>query len=360
MLTALGEDLSTGTKLCHQQDGERAFLAGLIGSVESGTDADRITIVNLYVALKSKPLVILVGQRATGKIALVEGLARALTGGNPIQYQKMIGHAWWAERSENLAFFTQVQTRFNTWKIFALIEEANLPENRNQAHIACLTRISPAEVIGYFSQVAFQLRHSQIMRLPGVHLSSPIPYPRNLFMIGTMDTVQFDWFDEDLLSQTTIIHWPDVELAFSPGSSLTPTIPGGETGFLSSCIRNERAARLKLQRLSGWQAQAMRPLREVESLMMKHGVQLPGSVMAEVNIYLANAWSREGHDLFASSPAHNEDIALDLAISQAVLPRGWETIRRSATLRKGLREVLSNRCPYSQAFLDRLGINNRR
>jgi hypothetical protein len=277
-----------------------------------------------------------------------------LTGDNPINNQRMLGHVWWAEHCENLAFFSQVQTRFNTIKILALIEEANQPENRDQVYLAWLTRISPAEVIGYFSEVAFQIRHGEIMRLPGAHLSSLIPFPRNLFLVGTMDTVQFNWFDEYLLSQTTVIYWPETSSAFFPCHPLTTMITGNETEFLATCIRSERAGRSKLRCLSELRSIAVHPLTRVENLMRTHGVQLPGSVLEEVIVYFANSWSRDGSGLFDPSPSRNREIALDLATSQILLPHGWETIQRSGFLRSELRETLGDDCPYSQAFLDRL------
>ncbi len=176
-----------------QRDGERQTVACLIKAVaQAGVRADPIAIVNFYVALKSKPLAILTGPAQSGKIALVQSLAQVLTGGDPLRCQMMVGHAWWARASREVALFTEAQTRFNTDKILALIEEAWKPENVNRVFLACLTRISPAELMGFFSEVAFQLRHGQIMRLPTAHLSEPIPYPSNLFLVGTMDKTRLD------------------------------------------------------------------------------------------------------------------------------------------------------------------------
>jgi hypothetical protein len=118
----------------------------------------------------------------------------------------MVGHAWWAGRSGDVGFFTQAQTRFNSAKILALVEEALQPENAQRVYIACLTRISPAEVISFFSEIALQLQHGQLIRLPGVHLTQPIPNPPHLLLIGTMDTTQSDWADANLLSGEAVIY----------------------------------------------------------------------------------------------------------------------------------------------------------
>jgi len=171
---------------------EQEIVARLLSTVtESDVRSDPNAIVNFYVALKSKPMAILIGPMNSGKITVVESLMRVLAGSETIQCQKMDGHAWWAAKSGNVALFTDAQTRFNTTKILSLVEEALQPENANRVFIACLTRISPAELFGFFSEVAFQVQHERLMRLPYAHLSEPMPYPPNLFLIGTMDTVLF-------------------------------------------------------------------------------------------------------------------------------------------------------------------------
>ncbi len=186
----------------------------------AGVRADPRLITHFYLTLQARRLVILAGPPQSGKIALVQSLAQVLTGGDPLQCQMMVGHAWWAGRSGDVGLFTAAQTRFNTEKILAVIEEALRPENAQRVYIVCLTRISPAEVSCFFSEIALQLQHSQLIRLPGVHLTQPIPYPPNLFLIGTMDTPPLNGLNPDLLSNLTVIQWPAVEVE-PAGSKIT-------------------------------------------------------------------------------------------------------------------------------------------
>lgn len=186
----------------------------------AGVQADPRLITHFYLALQARRLVILAGPSQSGKIALVHSLAQVLTGGDPLQCQMMVGHAWWAGRSGDVGFFTAAQTRFNTEKILAVIEEALQPENAQRIYIACLTRISPAELSSFFSEIALQLQQGQLIRLPAVHLTQPVPYPPNLFLIGTMDTPHLDGLIPDLLSHLTVIQWPAVEMG-SDGSKIT-------------------------------------------------------------------------------------------------------------------------------------------
>jgi hypothetical protein len=337
-------------------DGERHVVTHLIETVaRAGVGTDPISIVNFYVALKAKPLAILAGPAQSGKIALVHSLAQVLTGGEPLRCQMMVGHAWWAGASREVALFTEAQTRFNTDKILALIEEAWKPENGNRMFLACLTRISPAELMGFFSEVAFQLRHGQIMRLPTAHLSEPIPYPPNLFLVGTMDTARLGESDEDLLSMTTIIHWAGSEVEAAWPSYHVEAIPNGESEFLRSLVRDERAARLKLQHVLGKRLPAVWLLVRIEALLRQQMADPPPSVPGEAMIYLANAWSRRGAGLFAPSPTTNLEIALDLSIAQSVLPHAQASIQRSPALREELRATLNGKFPRSAALLAGLG-----
>ncbi len=334
-----------------QPTAERDRVVHLIQTATAaGVRVDPATIINCYVSLKSKPLNILVGPARSGKIALIQSLTRILAGESH-RCQLLDGHAWWAGHTGNVALFTEVQTRFTSAKILALVEEALQPVNANRVFIACLTRISPAELNGYFSEVAFQLGHGQLMRLPGAHLLEPIPYPPNLFLLGTMDTTDCNLVDADLLSKANIIHWPAVEAEGTEYPAETGAdCPEDETSFLHACIRNEKAARQKLHRILGNFWEALGPLMAVEGLAECWGVSLPGSVTDEVLIYLANAWSPEGIGLFNGPPSENLAIALDFATAQTILPRVARTVQYSAARRDWLQQTL-HAFPYSEAYL---------
>ena len=337
-------------------DPEQEIVARLIeASGETGLQVDPVSIINFYVALKSKPLAILAGPAQSGKIALVKSLAHVLTDDDYLRCQTLIGHPCWAARSPNVALFTEAQTRLNASKILALIEEAGKPGNADKVFHACLTRITPAELLGFFSEVAFQLSHGEIMRLPSIHLTEPIPYPPNLFLIGTMDTMHFDWWNADLLSMATVIQWPAVEANPATDDYRTQTVVGGEAEFLRSCVRSKKLARRKLDQILGWRLRPLEPLRRVRELLEKDVIRhLPQPVMDEVMIYLANSWSRAGVGLFDLQTERNAMIALDLVIAQTLLPHLSEPLSQSATLIERWGELLGSQFPHSEAFLANL------
>ena len=194
------------------------------------------------------------------------------------------------------------------------------------------------------------------MQLPSIHLTAPIPYPPNLFLIGTMDTVRFDWWNADLLSMTTVIQWPAVEVHPDTSDYRTKAVPGGEAEFLRSRVWNKKLARRKLDQILGWRLQPIEPLRRVRELLEKSVIRrLPQPIMDEMMIYLANSWSQAGVGLFDLEIKRNAMIALDLAIAQTLLPHLGEVLAQSAPLVERLGELLCGQFPHSEAFLTSLG-----
>ena len=250
--------------------------------------------------------------------------------------------------------FTEGQTRLNTGKILALIEEALTPENGKRVFVACLTRISPAEVLGYFTEVAFQLRHGHIMRLPSAHLDRPIPYPPNLFLAATMDSAGFDWQDEDLIAWTTIIPWQADVIKPGQKFSLTELSFSSGRAFLNSSLRDSHAARQKLNRITRDERLFVSPLLEIEGVLKRHGVEPAPAAFEEMVIYTANAWSQGGRGLFDFSPRANLRLALDFGIEQSILPRARAAVQQSPALRQALRRTLNKPFPRSAAYLERL------
>lgn len=336
-------------------DPEEELVSHLVQSVSrAGICSDPVSTINFYVSLKSKSLAILAGPEQTGKIEAVECLARVLMGSDCLQCQMMAGHPWSAAKSDNVTFFTEIHTRYNSEKLLCLIEEAWRPENSDKVFLACLTRISPAELEEFFTEVAFQLQHGNIVRFGDVHLPEPVPFPPNLFLIGTMDTARFDWWDRDLLSNTTVIQWPEKSMDPLLCPVTGDRFPAAEKSFLRSYVRNEQAVYQKLHTLLVWKRQPALPLFSIESIFEKEGVLLPRTWVNEVMTYLANSWSRQGAGLFHPSLHKNLAIALDLAIAQIYLPRAGKWIRGSKMLQENLGELLKRNYPHAASILSTL------
>jgi hypothetical protein len=335
-----------------QQDEELNFLARLIQTMtEVNLPVAPVAVTNLYVSLKSKPLALLVGPKDEPKEAFLKLFSAELTGKSPHQCQTMAGHAWWATRTDNVARFTRAQTAFNEEKISALLSEASQAENADEVFIACLMKISPAELDGCFSALAGLIQGSSVKPLPGDYYWPPFCYPPNMNIIGTMDAGLFPGYEIDLLTQTTVITSAFWEIPEPFSHPLTSSVPEKHT--MRAWIRDETSAYARLRQIPGWHSRWLKPAMDVIGTLLKHGVSLQSRrVTQEVLVYLANSWSRTGNGLFTRIFENNLQTALDLAISQSLITRGWETILHSPRLRQVVNAVLGDRFPWSCRLIE--------
>ncbi len=334
-----------------QKDPEVELIDCLVdGVMQAGCQADRIDIANFYVALKHRPLAILVGPPKTGKVALVECMANLLAGNNHLQSQVVQGHAWYAGGKPSNTVLIGMHTRMITEKLLSAIEEAAQPENAQQVFIVGLTRISPAELLSCFTEVADQVRnHKRIMRIGDAHLSEPILFPPNLLLIGTLDTTSFNSWDDELLSGATIVKWHG-ELGIPRGlSTCQPQKRGYD--FMRSNLRDNRKAYKKIHSVMAGIKQPFEIVMLLRGVFRTHGIELPPALLNEVTLYLANAWSVRGSGLFDPVTSKNLAIASDLALAQLVLPQSLDAIQASENLYAQLLFHLKERLPRSAALL---------
>ena len=322
----------------------------------AGVRVERIDIANIYVALKHRPLAILTGPAGQGKCAFLQVLANILVSSNGPQKQIMPGHAWYAGGSPVNTNLIHMHSRLITEKLFFIIEEALQPANAQQVFIVGLTQISPAELLSFFTELAEQLQHNEIMRIGDAHLSVPIQFPPNLLLIGTMNTGGFDFWDESLLGGATVIEW-DADMV---GPQMMSTNDSKNLGriYLSSSIRNGRKAYEKLHTITASTKQPLQAVMLVRRILQTHGLDFTPGMLDEVIMYIANAWSAQGNGLFDPFTSRNLEIAADLALAQLVLPRFRNAIRSSNMLQAELGAVFKERLPHCRVFLKQHNIEN--
>lgn len=306
---------------------------------EDDPHSDRMAIVNFYVAMKSKPMLILPGDARSDKTVLVRALTRVLIGESRLQYQILEGHPWWVGTRGASRILTTIHTRFVTEKILATIDEASQPENSERVYIVCLSQISPAELSSCFIEVAYQLSHGEIMRIGDVHLSRSLRYPDNMWLLGTIDESHLIPQDEHLMAEAMIIRQPYVEKSsYAPYSGCDWA--ERQVTFLQSRIRDTQTAYQKLQSILSEHGTTLAPILKVLQCLDNHGLPLPSSALDDCVIYLANAWSAHGQGLFNSISYRNLEMATDLAIVQILLPRIDGRIKSLPGVRQELYDLL--------------------
>ena len=318
-------------------------------TAEAGMRVERIDIANIYVALKHRPMAILTSPAGRGKRAFLQFLANTLAGSNGLRRQIMPGHAWYAGGNPANTTLVSMHSRLITEKLFFIVEEALQPQNAQQVFIVGLTQISPAELLSFFTELAGQVKHKEIMRAGDVHLSAPVQFPSNLLLIGTMDTNGFDFWDEDLLSGATVIEWR-ADVVDSQMTSSTDC-PNLGPVYLRSSIRDGWKAYEKLSTVTASAKQPLKTVMLIRRILQTYGLDFTPGMLDEVVLYMANAWSVKGNGLFDSLSDRNLAIATDLVLAQLVLPRYLEAIRLSRTLQADLYTVLDGHFPHCIGLL---------
>lgn len=314
----------------------------------------RSLVTKFLIALKSKPFIILTGPPESAKEKLVENFNSIMIGNDNHQYQTMIGHPWWAAKSQNGMENIRFQSRFNTLKLELLLEEANLLHNKNRIFIATMTKISRGELFEYFTESAFQLRHGQLMRLADSHFSEPIPFPTNLSIIGTMDSPNIPWVDSDLLPQTTILNCLFANNSSSHILNTSFNQRPYQKILLQSSIRFPQQAYRKVLIFTQSLSQALLPFLQIARILRKELSLYAGNFLTEGMIYMANSWSFTGNGLFSNNPGVNLQFALDFAITQSLFLPCSDEISKSKKLRDKLTNILGNKFPNASAYLHQL------
>jgi hypothetical protein len=267
----------------------------------------------------------------------------------------MIGHAWWAGKAGNVALLTEAQTRLNTGKFMLLVDEAGRPKNAHRLYIACLNKISPAEVSGFFSEVAFQIQHERLMRLPSYHFTEPLPYPRNLIVIGTMDSDWRNTTNDDFHRAGSVITWQAEPARNSSSVPQSIDCMEAQALFLKSRVNDGQAATVKLASLWVDVSSAIQFVGQIVGILDEHGDRPPVPLMDHAMIYLANAWSNDGCGLFAKQHQENLEIALDSLVARELLQPVLERMSEPGSRIGQLKATLGDRFAQAHRVLDEFG-----
>lgn len=322
---------------------EEQLIHGLLPAAASREKGiTYLATVNLYVALKSRPLAIFVGPQSSGKTALVQHLAHLLVA-DVNRFCTMVGHARWAAGSTQVGMLVEAQTRLNKNALFTFIDEAWQPEHIRNAYLVCLERISPAELGPFFTRSGLELLFRQFLHLNEPQTLRVVPYPPNLTLIGTMDVPRFHWWEASLLEATTVVPWPAEAEMEQPASPELPAAACGEL-FLSSCVRSPAVAYARLSRLARPLNEPFAPLLRVATFLEEETLPLPREVIHTIITFAGNAWADTGKGLFDEESAANLEIALKLGIVQYLLPWLQTSDALSPTIRDRLYGLLGE--PY--------------
>jgi hypothetical protein len=325
---------------------------------EKSTTGDQTSsiddLINLFVSLKSKPFAVLVGPKNTGKREASISLGRLLTGDSPIRNQRMTGHPWWTEGSQSQSDFSLIQTQFSIQKFHSVIIEASRSDNLKDQHVLLMSSISPAELDGYFLQVATQLKQGLLSQLSNYILPQAVFFPPNLNIIGTLDLAKFIWHDNsEAYDLITVINWPEENDLELYESELEACIGNDLALYRQSKIRKPANAWKKLQAIAGWRTACLAPVLELISILVDQQLPVsPRKITDEAIIYLANSWSIHGRGLYSGVFSENLSKSLDRVLIQTVLPNDWRAIYKRNQIVKRIQDFIGDHFPVTNAVLE--------
>ncbi|MHA2854254.1 McrB family protein [Paenibacillus lautus] len=193
-------------------------------------------IENLYLSLKTKPFVILVGVSGTGKTKLVKLFAEALgaTGDNR-QFTLIPVRPDWSDPSDLLGY-KDLSGVFRPGRLADVLVEASQPENQHKPYFVCLDEMNLARVEYYFSDVLSVIetqewKQDRIVTSKLINRESLLPedqsiygdlsIPDNVYLIGTVNMDETTHpFSKKVLDRANTIEFNYIDLQQYPSLEL--------------------------------------------------------------------------------------------------------------------------------------------
>jgi 5-methylcytosine-specific restriction enzyme B len=177
-------------------------------------------LMNFYLALKTKPFVILSGISGTGKTKIVQLFAEALEATEENgQFSLIPVRPDWSDGSD-LIGFENIKGEFQPGPFTKVLIEANKPDNHLKPYFALLDEMNLARVEYYFSDLLSVMESRKVV--DGEFLSTPIVdreevgtlYLRdNVYIIGTVNMDETTHpFSPKVLDRANTIEYNDVVL----------------------------------------------------------------------------------------------------------------------------------------------------
>lgn len=285
-----------------------------------------------YIALKTKPFVILSGVSGSGKTRMAELFAEAMTGHHPRQFQLIPVRPDWNDSTALFGYHNILANRYVSTPFLDIARAAARPENRQRAFFVCLDEMNLARVEHYLADYLSALE-SRGHRIP-LHEDVPdLALPPNLFVTGTVNVDETTHgFSRKVLDRANTLEFDEApELA---GKLMTKGITrlDDELGmsaslrqmlFLTARVASVGRARERLAQIDvAFPDRALFALQSANDLLYPHRLHFAYRVRDDVLMFLANSFDAETRlGLFLPDMGANFTLALDLQIRQKVLPK---------------------------------------
>ncbi len=281
-----------------------------------------------YVALKTKPFVILSGVSGTGKTRLAELFAEAMTGANPKQFRLIAVRPEWNDGTALFGYQNVLASRYVSTPFLEIARRAGLPENRHRAYFVCLDEMNLARVEHYLADYlsALESRAHRIALHEGV---PDLTLPPNLFVTGTVNSDETTHgFSRKVLDRANTLDFderPEFSRAAAASAAQTALTDTAERQalFLASRVGTVAQAKERLARQNAeFPQRALTALQGFNDQLYPSRLHFAYRVRDDILMFLANSFDAEtGEGLLLPDPSENFLLALDLQLLQKVLPK---------------------------------------
>ncbi len=297
--------------------------------------------VGAWVALKSKPMVIVYGPKGRGKDTILISIARAFCDDQTGQLQQFQGHPWWATKGSNMGLLTRAQQRLTSYRLRFFLEEASLAQGDAALFFAVFSKISRAELSYLFIPLPGKTIYGHFLRFPSDLVDDWVPFPQNLYLLASIDHEK-PWMDVDVARNASLLcDHVGLTQKKSVKPKHTPITPIQLQAILYACRRfdPEDAWANVPTRERGFDP--LRPIRECLALLNRHKVRIRMDLIRDAYLYIGNAWSVTGQGLFEEDPSSNANSAFGFWLKNSALPQLSLAIHRNPDLLSSLHQMLA-------------------
>ena len=288
-----------------------------------GFDYSLSDIANFYLAMRTKPLVILAGISGTGKTQIVRQFAKAIGYGDERHCVLIPVRPDWADNTD-LVGYRNIQGEFEQQKLLKVLQDALA--HPDEPFFVILDEMNLARVEHYFSDFLSVLetreRKGELINTEAVVDDStvnrgvPVTIPQNLMIIGTVNMDETTHpFSRKVLDRANAIEMNHIHLPWA-------TERAEEANDIEGIYADSFVAPyLNSIELSTKQKSDLTPvinlLVRINELLEPAGLHFGYRVRDELAFYIAQHAQLE----FGKANIMTADDALDYQLMQKVLPR---------------------------------------
>jgi hypothetical protein len=311
-------------------------------------------VINLYLALKTKPFVILSGISGTGKSQIVRFFAESLGATKENGRFTLIPvRPDWSDGSDLLGY-TDLKGEFQEGPLTRVLREASQPENREKPYFVLLDEMNLARVEYYFSDLlsimeSREWNGDQIVTDPidiDKSAGGKVIIPDNVYIIGTVNMDETTHpFSQKVLDRANAIEFNEVKL--------------DNFDFFEGSIDIIKPVNVSNASLRGEYIRLIDAYYEEKALIHRITEKLVqvAAILAKMNA----AFGYRVRDEICFYMIHNkklgllsEDAAFDFQLHQKILPRLSGSDERTYQGLKSLYHFCTNRIIENDEELDHL------